>query len=445
VLRRTRVSAVGLTLSIAATAVVVAAVDVDSTDDPRGGVHLTAEHAGRFAPDLEPRCFPDPSLREPTLSAPAPLTRAMDAFLADPSVAPHAVAVSVWIDGYGEVLAHDAERPLVPASNQKLFTAMGALAVLGADTRLRTEMRMTGAGDLLIVAGGDPTITTAGAHSLDTLAVQLQASGVTSIPGSVLVDESRHDGARRASGWQDWQVPTYTGPLSAFMVDDNRWRRDGAFLADPALANAELVRDVLVRHGIGVEGPVSYGRTVSDAPVVATLESPPVRELVREMLLRSDNQIADMLLKEIGFTRAGRGSLLDGEAATRAALAPLCVDLMGTTDDGSGLSRANARSAREWRVLLQAARAAPWWPVLFASLPIAGHSGTLASRLRGTSAEGTVRAKTGTIIGGAALSGYGETADGRAFVFAVIVNGPGAENATGAIDTLVASVAGLPD
>jgi serine-type D-Ala-D-Ala carboxypeptidase/endopeptidase (penicillin-binding protein 4) len=369
----------------------------------------------------------------------------MDALLADPRVAPHAVGASVWIDGYGEVLAHDADQLLAPASNQKLFTAMGALSVLGGDTRFTTELRITASGDLVIVPGGDPTITTAGAHSVAALAAQLRAHGVGHIPGSVLVDESRHDAARRAIGWQDWQIPTYTGPLSAFMVDDNRWRRDAAFLADPALANADRLRGALVLEDVAVAGGVGYGSADPAAPVVGALESPPVGQLVRDMLLRSDNQIADMLLKEIGFAASGRGSLVDGGVATRAALAPLCVALAGATDDGSGLSRANARSAREWRVLLQAALGAPWWPLLHDSLPVAGRSGTLASRLRGTPAEGNVRAKTGTIIGGAALSGYGTTASGRAFVFSVVVNGPGAEESAAAIDGLIASIAGLSD
>ena len=164
-------------------------------------------------------------------------------------------------------------------------------------------------------------------------------------------------------------------------------------------------------------------------------------ELVREMLQVSDNQIADMLVKDIGAKATGRGSMASGAAATLDALAPLCVPLTGTTDDGSGLSRADTRSARELRSVVQAARAAPWWPILFDALPRAGRSGTLAGRFRGTAAEDNVHAKTGTIIGGAALSGTGTTAAGRAFVFSVIVNGPNAGSSAGAIDTLVAAVA----
>jgi D-alanyl-D-alanine carboxypeptidase/D-alanyl-D-alanine-endopeptidase (penicillin-binding protein 4) len=386
-------------------------------------------------------CAPDPALRQPEVEAPADLVVALAAFLADARVATHSVGLSVWVDGYGEVLTHDPDRPLVPASNQKLITAIGALALLGPGARLTTDVHLTAAGDLVVVGGGDPTLRSTGAHSLAALAAQARDSGVTTAR-RVLVDESRHDGARRANGWQDWQIPTYVGPMSAFMVDDNRWRRDAAFLADPALANGGRLADALRAEGIQVVEGAAYGSAGSESTVVATLESPPTSELVASMLQRSDNQTADLLLKEVGRAGAGLPSLVAGGAAARAVMSELCLTLTGTDDDGSGLSRANTRSAREWRELLQAARPTAWWPMLYQALPVAGRSGTLASRFGGTAAAGNVHAKTGTIIGGAALSGYGTTGSGRAFVFSVIVNGPRAESAAPAIDMLIAAIAG---
>lgn len=388
-----------------------------------------------------PSCVPDASLGQAPQPAPTDLAAALAQLVADPRVAPHAVSLSVWIDGYGEVLAHEADRALAPASNQKLFTAMGALAVLGPDARLTTALRLTPAGDLVVVGGGDPTVTSSGPHSLSALAAQAQAQGITAVSGSLLVDESRHDGLRRAPGWQDWQIPTHTGPLSAFMVDDNRWRGDPGYLADPALGNAEELRGALSARGISIAGPTAYGSGAGGS-TIASITSAPVVELVGAMLRASDNQIADLLLKEVGANASAPGALAAGAAATGDALAPLCLSLAGVTDDGSGLSRGNARSAREWRTLLHAARTAPWWTQLYEALPIAGRTGTLSGRLRGTPAENTVRAKTGTIIGGAALTGTGTTLSGRAFVFSVVVNGPGGEQAAGAIDTFVAAIAG---
>ena len=392
-------------------------------------------------PTTAPPCVPDPSLTTPpTAPPPAELAAAVDRFGSDPAVAAGPWGVSVWIDGYGEI-GRQADVPLLPASNQKLFTAMGALAVLGPDARLTTEVRARSDGGLVVVAGGDPTLAGGGPHSLDALAAQVRAAGITHAAGPLLVDESRHDTARRAAGWQDWQVPAYAGPLSAFMVDRNRYRGDPAFLADPALGNAERFRSALGAHGVTVAGPTGYGTAPGDAAVVASLTSAPMVEIVDTTLMRSDNMAAELILKEVGRAGAGEGSTAAGASATRAALAPLCVPIAGVDDDGSGLSRANGRSAREWRVLLQGARAQPWAPLLAKAMPLAGRTGTLAGRFHGTAAEGNVRAKTGTIIGGIALSGYGTTLGGRAFVFSAIANGPASNGGQGALDALVAAVA----
>ena len=394
--------------------------------------------APRPAPDPPP-CVAAPTLAQPALPPPAALAAGLGTFLADERVVARSVGVSVWIDGFGEVLTHDPDLALAPASNQKLFTAMSALAVLGSDTRLTTRLVVASTGELVIVGGGDPTLTATGPHSVAALADQALANGVAGAAG-LLVDETRHDGARRAAGWQDWQIPTYTGPMSALMVDDNRWRADPAFLADPAIGNADLLRDALQARGVMITGQATYAQAIVPGRTVASLVSPTLAELVTEMLLRSDNQIADLLMKEVGALSGGAGSIEHGAAVGNASLASLCVPLVGRTDDGSGLSRGNARSAREWRMLLQAANGAPWSQQLIAALPVAAESGTLSSRFGGTVAAGKVRAKTGTIIGGSALSGYATTASGRAVVFSVVVNGPNGENAARAIDELVASI-----
>jgi D-alanyl-D-alanine carboxypeptidase/D-alanyl-D-alanine-endopeptidase (penicillin-binding protein 4) len=114
---------------------------------------------------------------------------------------------------------------------------------------------------------------------------------------------------------------------------------------------------------------------------------------------------------------------------------------VGVTADGSGLSRQDRRSAGEWQRLLQAARRAPWFEALLAGLPIAGRTGTLADRFEGTPAVGVVRAKTGSIIEGRALSGYLETASGRAVTFSVVSNGGCPPCTEAAIDALIVAVA----
>jgi len=395
-------------------------------------------------PSTTAPCAPDPALDAPSAPVPPDLAAAVQRFVTDPAVVANRFGLSIWVDGLGEVGAHEPDAPLFPASNQKLLTAMGVLAVLGPDARFTTEVRSAPDGSLVVTAGGDPSLTAGGPHSLDALAGQVRAAGVTTVPGALVVDESRQDSVRRAAGWQDWQFPAYAGPLSALMVDRNRYRRDAAFLADPGIAHGELLRGALEAHGVHVAGPTVHGSAADGGAVVASLTSAPVSALMTDTLLRSDNMAAEELLKEVGHATGAPGSTAGGLAATRAALEPLCVPLSGTDDDGSGLSRANGRSPREWRKLLQAARDAQWWPQLQAALPLAGRSGTLTTRFRGTAAEAAVRAKTGTIIGGIALSGYGTTIGGRAFVFSVLVNGDGSPAATGPLDALIAAIAAHP-
>ena len=136
------------------------------------------------------------------------------------------------------------------------------------------------------------------------------------------------------------------------------------------------------------------------------------------------------------------GSTPAGTTALAAVLRDeLCLDLAAGWADGSGLSREDQRSSAELVALLLAARGAPWWPALRDALPVGGRTGTLAERFRGTPAEGNVAAKSGSIIGGKALSGLVTTADGRVAVFSVIVNGAGSPAAEGAIDDLVVTLA----
>jgi serine-type D-Ala-D-Ala carboxypeptidase/endopeptidase (penicillin-binding protein 4) len=389
-------------------------------------------------------CTADPGLAAPSAPVPPDLALAVQRFANDPRLTGDRFGLSIWIDGLGEVGALEPDVPLLPASNQKLLMAMGVLTALGPSARLTTAVRTTPDGSLAIVGGGDPSLTARGPNSLDALAAQVRAAGVTSVPGALVVDESRYDGLRRAGQWQDWQVPAYAGPLSALMVDDNRYRSDAQFLADPALANGQLFRVALAAHGVAVTGPTVHGMAAPDGRVIASLTSAPVAALLTDTLLRSDNMAAEELLKEVGHTTGGPGSTAGGLAVTRAALAPLCIPLVGTDDDGSGLSPADSRSPREWRELLQAARAQPWWPLLRDALPLAGRSGTLSSRFRGTAAEGNVWAKTGTIVGGIALSGYGTSAGGRGFVFSVLVNGDRSPAAERPLDALITAVAAHP-
>ncbi len=366
------------------------------------------------------------------LPPPAP---ALAATLADLQKVSGSNSVSVAVDGR-EVLAWQPDTPLVPASNQKLLIATATLETTPLDEHLATTVVATGPtvagvvqGDLVLVAGGDPTLTRTAAASLDSLealAAQLPAHGITGATGRLLVDDSRFDTVPTAPGWPDTLWQSNVGALSALIVDRNRGTNapgDPTFFTDPGLANGRSFAAALQTAGVTVAGPVERG--VAPAGVeVATVASPTIRELVTSMLTRSDNLIAETLLKELGHRRRGQGTTAAGLDAAREVLAALCIPVDGQDADGSGLSRTDAHSARMWRRVLTVAMTRPWWPALHDALPVAGQSGTLAGRLLGGATSGNVRAKTGSIAVAKALSGYLTTTSGHAVVFSIILNTP---------------------
>ena len=107
-----------------------------------------------------------------------------------------------------------------------------------------------------------------------------------------------------------------------------------------------------------------------------------------------------------------------------------------TLTDGSGLTRRNRLTARALATVLQKVQAEDWYPAFYASLPVAGNTGrlvggTLRNRMNGTSAANNARAKTGTLTGVTALSGYVTGRDGRRYVYSMVSNYSGLDPASG--------------
>lgn len=324
---------------------------------------------------------------------------------------------AVYLEGAGGLVNLRGNDMLPPASTQKLFTAAAALLRIGPDARLRTEVRLTPGNDLVLVGGGDPSL---GGADLDFLASAVQAAGVVHVTGSLVVDDSRYDRARGAPGWKPTYVTEQSGPLSALAVDGNRWRRDGDFVNDPATANGNRFRDALARAGVAVDGPTSLG-TRQDAPVVAAHDSPTIAELVRHTLKVSDNFMAEMLLKEVGY-RAGDGSTAGGLAVT-AEVARQVGARFGQGGDGSGLSALDRQSPWGEADLLRAMEATAVANQFRAALPVHCGDGTLRKRLCGTAAAGRVFAKTGTLPGVVTLAGYALTGGNHRVWFSFELSG----------------------
>ncbi|GAA1647088.1 D-alanyl-D-alanine carboxypeptidase/D-alanyl-D-alanine-endopeptidase (penicillin-binding protein 4) [Actinoplanes couchii] len=217
---------------------------------------------------------------------------------------------------------------------------------------------------------------------------------------------------------------------------------------DPTATAAGIFRAALRRHGVTIDGRTRKGVVPAEARNVAALVSPPLSEIVRPFLKFSHNGHAEILVKAMSRVAApGKpGSWPTGLAAATAALARLGVDTrLLTMGDGSGLSRRNWVTVRQVTTLLRAVRGRAWFPAFRTALPVAGDpdpmvGGTLRNRMRGTPAAGAVLAKTGTLTGVDALSGYVTAADGRALVFAVIINGS-VTGAAGILDRVAVTLA----
>ncbi len=411
----------------------------------------TATAASPFEPEAAAvrSCRPHPDVRVlPEETPPPELLASLDAALADERLRGVGLGMSLWIEGYGEVIAVNPDLRLRPASNQKLLTAMAALDLVGADTTLETLVATDGLaagglldGNLYLVGGGDPLLTASGEHSLEALAAEVRSAGVVRITGDLVVDESRYDDHRTVEGWGGMPIPAWVGSLSALLVDENRYRADWAFIADPAPANGERFTEALATAGVTVSGQVRHGTAPQGAATVARLGSAPIRDLVAEMLTESDNTIAEILVKEIGYRTSGMGSTAAGIRAMTGVVKSLCMPRSILQQDGSGLSHGNARSARDWRRLLQSAQSRPWWNDLVAGLAVAGESGTLERRFVDTAAQGNLRAKTGSITGLRSLSGVMTTAGARRVFFSAIVDTDEPRTPLAAVDDLLVLVA----
>jgi serine-type D-Ala-D-Ala carboxypeptidase/endopeptidase (penicillin-binding protein 4) len=179
-------------------------------------------------------------------------------------------------------------------------------------------------------------------------------------------------------------------------------------------------RGVIVRGESGALDPDADPRSVGR---LGTVESPPLEEILRFAVQRSDNHLTDHLFHQIGRARTGEGSWERGERALRQVLDRFEVDhTVARFADGSGLSRDDRVTARLLVDLDRAmtdSRFGSTWGSLMA---VTGESGTLRQRLQGTPAAGRFLGKTGTLRDVTSLAGMVVGDDGQRFHLAVIAN-----------------------
>ena len=380
----------------------------------------------------------------------------------------------------------EGDRYFIPASNAKLLTTAAALRQLGSEFRIRTSIYQTSASSLRVVGRGDPSLTDVQLRDLaqqlkrqgvrnvqrlvvddgyfqgDTLNLTWDWEDVQSDYGAAVNSLILNQNAVELT-----LSPQQVGqPLRVSWADAiaaKQWRLDNnsltakaatpdslaitTVLGQPLLqikgqlgvdAEPEVIglpvlnpgeyflqhfRNVLVAEGISVErATLESNRGVAGAQELAKIESPPLATLLVETNQESNNLYAEALLRSLG-TGASRDSTELGLKKLKETLTALGVDPQSySLADGSGLSRQNLVSPEAIVQTLKRMAQTPQATIYRASLPTAGANGTLGRRFLNTAAQGNLQAKTGTLTGVSALSGYLDVPGYQPLVFSIMVN-----------------------
>jgi D-alanyl-D-alanine carboxypeptidase/D-alanyl-D-alanine-endopeptidase (penicillin-binding protein 4) len=261
-----------------------------------------------------------------------------------------------------------------------------------------------------------------------------------------VVDGSLFTGPLTASGWSPGDAPSsYAAPVTATAVVGARVSPGSvARSGQPGLDAGAALADALGAPS----ATVVLGQAPADAETLGTVRSAPIARLVEQALSMSDNVLAEALARQVAIARDEPASFEGAGTAVVDALreAGLAVDDV-TLADGSGLSREDVVTAEVLAAVVTGAADGSLGDAaaLLAGLPVAGYDGTLADRgdADPATSPGTVRAKTGTLLGVNALAGTVVTADGRLLAFAAVADGnSGSEaEAEAALDEFAAELA----
>lgn len=355
----------------------------------------------------------------------------------------------VAAQGGQRLIDDQGDRALMPASNLKLLTATAVLSELASDAKFTTIVAAKSplgsdgevAGDLWFIGGGDPLIVTEPYRatnrfgpsvphtSLESIADAVVAAGVKHVTGRVVGDESRYDAQRTIPGWPDrYFAEAQVGPLTALSVNDGRTAPATATdsgpigpAAEPARYAALSLLSLLEQRGVTIDGGAATGRAPAQRTTLVGIPSLPVNEVVREMLSFSDNNSAELMVKELAVHRGGPGTTEGGLSVVQGVVDRRRLPTTGMVlKDGSGLDRGDRVSCRTLQSVLEDQGAEG---DLAASLSTAGEVGTLFDRYVDSPAKGRVRAKTGTLNDVSALSGWVRTTKGADVSFSILFNG----------------------
>ena len=387
--------------------------------------------------------------------------------------------------------SRDAQKYFIPASNVKLLTTAAALQKLGADFRIKTSVYSGENGSLYVAGRGDPSITEAQLKSLAQQLKRRGVDRVNELigddsyfQGSAVNPNWEWEDAQAGYGAPINSLIFNQNAIELLLSPQELGQPLKVTFAEPKLANQWQIQNNSVtvaqnesefievgrefdRPAIRVSGQLKVGAESESAYVavvnpannflqhfqqalaaegipvkqalvasvsrnfnqeLATIESPPLAELVRETNRESNNLYAEVLLRLLGKVTDKMPQQQEdtdeiGLKELKTALTQLGVNPNSyILADGSGLSRHNLISPEALVQTLRFMANSPAASIYRQSLPIAGESGTLKNRLNSIPNRVILQAKTGTLSGVSALSGYIEVPDYEPLVFSIIVN-----------------------
>lgn len=335
---------------------------------------------------------------------------------------------SLWsisiADASGHLLADiNGQRPRVPASNQKLLSTAFALDRLGPDFRLNTRLWRLADGSLRLTGQGDPDLALPHLQRFARLVVE--ANPQPQQPVRLQLAEMPAQ-AWWPQGWA-WgdRSAAYGAPITRLAITSNVI--DEAVMDPPGRLRTLLDRAVSQQGGraqlqlVPADAPLP-----PDALLLHEEPSTSMQGLLSLANTDSHNFTAEVLLR----AAAGTWNLDEATRIETAWLRAQGLPMQGVSvRDGSGLDRANRLTSRFLTALLLRMDQHPYGRDYIASMSIAGQRGTLRHLFNGTSLEGRLFGKTGTLTGVRAISGVLQTSDGPRYVSA-IANGAASPNTT---------------
>ena len=344
---------------------------------------------------------------------------------------------SVLEVGSGKVVyAHNATRGYIPASTMKLLTSTAALSILGPEHTFRTSVVSPKRGQIILVGGGDPYLSS---RSRGDYPKRASITGLARETASHLKRDKikkvtlGYDASLfRGPSWNPRWPGFYADQVShtsALWVDEGHVGFGGMRFKDPAKQAAKVFAAALSKQGIRVTSTRS-ARASKSAVVVARVSSMPLERIVEHLLMVSDNDAAEVIFRQAAIGAKRPGSIAEATKVVRAELTKLGIwDPGMTINDGSGLARQTKVPADSMVKMLRAAadEQHPELRAVITGLSVAGVEGSLRRQYfddKSVAGRGVVRGKTGTLNKVRARAGLVRTADGSLLAYAFLINKP---------------------